>query len=98
MLRPLIVQARALRWVLFAFLVPPALILLVASVQNVAPMWMLMRDPVSIAELPPYTGFISNLGTLLWCAAGSICLFAAAVLRPLHRSAEGVGSCSGARY
>jgi len=89
MLRSLTAQAKALRWLLAAVLIPPALLLLVASVQTVAPLWMLMRDPVSIAELPPYTGFLSNLGVLLWCSAGTISLFAAALIRHAHPNPAG---------
>ncbi len=38
------------------------------------------RDPAAIARLHPFVGLLSNIGALLWCAAGSVCLFAAGLL------------------
>ncbi len=38
-------------------------------------------DLASIANLPPLSGALSNLGVLLWCASMSICLFSAFVLK-----------------
>lgn len=37
--------------------------------------------PTAIAGIHPLSGFISRLGVLLWCAAASICFFAAWTLR-----------------
>jgi hypothetical protein len=45
---------------------------------------LLTRDPVSVAELPFYTGFLSNVGVLLWAAAATVCIFSATVSRPLQ--------------
>lgn len=39
------------------------------------------RDPANILRMPFYTGALSNVGILLWCATAAICLFSAAVLR-----------------
>ena len=39
------------------------------------------RDVTAIANIPPLSGVLSNLGVLLWCAAASICIFAAMTLR-----------------
>ena len=33
------------------------------------------RDTTAVAGVNPFTGVISNLGILCWCAAASICLF-----------------------
>ena len=33
------------------------------------------RDTTAVAGVNPFTGVISNLGILLWCAGASICLF-----------------------
>ena len=38
------------------------------------------RDPVAVMRAPFYTGLLSNLGILLWCATAAITLFGAAVL------------------
>jgi hypothetical protein len=42
----------------------------------------LTRDPSSIADVHPLAGFLSTLGTLVWCATAAICAFAAATLPP----------------
>ena len=39
------------------------------------------QDVLAIAKLHPLSGILSSLGILLWCAAASICLFAAMTLR-----------------
>ena len=41
------------------------------------PLRRLMLDPTEVTQVPFYTGIMSNLGTLLWTAAASICLFIA---------------------
>jgi cellulose synthase/poly-beta-1,6-N-acetylglucosamine synthase-like glycosyltransferase len=40
----------------------------------------LTRDPVVVAEVPIWTGFISQIGILLWAAAATVCLFCSTVL------------------
>ena len=40
----------------------------------------LTRDPTSALGGPPYIGFLSQLGVLLWTASASVCLFSAYVL------------------
>ena len=32
------------------------------------------RDVTAIANIHPFSGILSNLGILLWCAAASICV------------------------
>jgi len=39
------------------------------------------RDVTAIANIHPLSGILSSLGILLWCAAASICFFAAVTLR-----------------
>jgi hypothetical protein len=39
------------------------------------------RDVTAIANIHPFSGILSNLGILLWCAAASICAFGAMILR-----------------
>jgi hypothetical protein len=43
------------------------------------PIAMLMRDASSLANVAPWTGFISNVGVLFWCAAMTLCFAATAV-------------------
>lgn len=45
------------------------------------PMSRLTRDVTTIAKIHPFSGVLSNLGILLWCATVSICLFSAVALR-----------------
>jgi hypothetical protein len=66
------------------FTIFPAGLVLVAiaafsAIQQV-PVSDITRDPTAIANVHPLTGFLSNLGILLWCATASICLFASAVV------------------
>lgn len=57
----------------------------VAWLQTEVPVDDLMRDPAAIASLPPYIGFFSNLGILLWCAAATLCLFTTLILWRANR-------------
>jgi len=41
----------------------------------------LTRDPTAVLQASPFTGLLSNLGVLLWCAAAAIASFTATVLR-----------------
>jgi hypothetical protein len=41
----------------------------------------LTRDVAHTAEIHPLTGFLSNVGALLWCATAAICAFAAMTVR-----------------
>jgi hypothetical protein len=45
------------------------------------------RDPLAIVDAPPYLGFLSNLGIILWSAAAAVCLFAFSLLS--RRGASG---------
>ena len=42
----------------------------------------LTADPVSVAHLPPYAGFLSNLGILFWSAGAAVSLWSFAVTGP----------------
>lgn len=42
---------------------------------------ILTRDVAAITGVNPFTGIISNLGILIWCAAAAICLFGSLILR-----------------
>lgn len=62
----------------------PILILLgvvrLFSTMTSIPLRRLMLDPTEVTQVPFYTGIMANLGTLLWTAAASICLFIAIFL------------------
>ena len=57
--------------------VPIFLLMLGIALQDRISLGDLTRDPVSIARIPVYSGFISNLGIILWVTAIVICLFTA---------------------
>jgi len=63
----------------------PALFLFVILLQPWAePKWMFL-DPLTSAEFaeeccPPYYGFVSTLGVLLWAVTAAICLFSALLI------------------
>ncbi len=40
----------------------------------------LTRDPTAVLQVSPFTGLLSNIGVLLWCAAAAVLLFSAALL------------------
>jgi len=71
------------RQVLITFV--PSISILVAmpvvSVLFQVSMTAMTRDITAIANIHPLSGILSSLGILLWCAAASICLFAAMTLR-----------------
>jgi hypothetical protein len=79
-------RSRRATWrAVLAFVYAPALLLVVGvgvvggtTGVSVA---QLTRDTVSLAGVPLYTGAISNLGILLWCATAAVCLLTALVLR-----------------
>jgi len=63
--------------------VPPLLMLAcIAAVSRIyhVSVSTMTADPAAVARFHPLTGVLSNLGVLVWCAAASICAFAAAAL------------------
>jgi hypothetical protein len=56
----------------------------------------LTRDTASLAEVPLYTGAVSNLGILLWCAAAAVCFLTALVLSTRGGLSEAAGFLLGA--
>ena len=48
----------------------------------------LSADTASLADLPPYAGALSTLGLFLWATSAAVCLFAAALVWRLARSAD----------
>lgn len=65
-----------------SFLVAVALVSILFQVSMPA----LTGDVTAIAKIHPLSGILSNLGVLLWCAAASICVFAAVTLRNVKPS------------
>lgn len=63
------------------FLVPIFAMVIVTIVSVVAdvPIAQFTRDPAALMHAHPATGFLSNLGVLIWCAAASICIFSGTV-------------------
>ncbi len=45
------------------------------------PAYQLLDDPTDYAGVKWYTGLVSNLVVLLWCASSTVCAFAGLVLR-----------------
>ncbi len=81
-----------LRSTLIRLYAPLIVFLFIVAWINLAtgiPLSQLTRDPVSLAQLSPISGIVSNIGVLLWRAAATICFFTAIVLR---RWNEGVNS------
>lgn len=52
---------------------------------QIIPIAHLVRDTTAVARVPFYTGAISNIGIMLWCATIAICLFTSAVIRKSNR-------------
>lgn len=72
-------------WKVLIFLYLPivALFLLVGVLSRVTPsvsLAFLLRDITATAKLPFFTGFVSQLGLILWSASLTICLFALVML------------------
>jgi len=71
----------------FAFLYLPILVILVLiKVQDRVPIYYLTLDPIAVGNeaLPFYTGALSNIGILFWCAATTVCWFCFALLLELR--------------
>lgn len=70
---------------LLLVVIVPAVAVLAAmaavSVRHGVDFTLMTSDLAAIAHVHPLSGVLSNLGILLWCAAASISLFAAIVLR-----------------
>ncbi len=70
-----------------AFLYFPIIMILVwIKIQNKVPIYYLTLDPIAIGNKPFYTGFLSNIGILFWCATTTICWFCFGLLVELQQS------------
>lgn len=73
----------------FVFLYLPILaILLLIKVQDKVPIYYLTLDPVAVGNEPFYTGALSNIGILFWCAATTVCWFCFALLLELKEKKQ----------
>ncbi len=84
-------QARTLRKFLATLFLSASLALcaaIVASVETGTPVGDFLSDPTSTLDVNPFTGAISNLGVLLWCATATMCLFTWSVLRSRSAGAQ----------
>lgn len=52
-----------------------------AAYKGHIPVSIMTRDMAAIAKVHPFTGVVTNVGVLLWCAAAAICLFSCSLLR-----------------
>lgn len=57
------------------------IVVVVFSMSINIPPTHLSRDPASIASFHPLTGFLSNVGVLLWCSATAVCFFTSSVFK-----------------
>ena len=74
-------------WQLLITFVPAISILVALVVVRVffhVSMSDMTSDVTTIANIHPLSGILSNLGILAWCAAASICAFAAMTLRTIQ--------------
>ena len=52
-----------------------------AALEGHIPLSRMTRDMAALAKVHPFTGVVSNVGILLWCATAAICLFSSSLLR-----------------
>jgi hypothetical protein len=64
--------------------------------QTQMPVVFLTRDPAAVAELSPFTGFLSNLGIVFWCFGAAVCFFGWGLLREHAPHPARFLFCSGA--
>jgi hypothetical protein len=81
-------QLRSLLPILLVVYVPLGIVLVALTLQQRIPLPVLLEDVTYLAEVPFYTGFISNLGILIWMSAAAVAGFTYLVLRshPNHRA------------
>lgn len=69
---------------LFLYL-PILAILVLIKIQDRVPIYYLTLDPIAVGNNPFYTGALSNIGILFWCAATTVCWFCFALLIELKQ-------------
>jgi hypothetical protein len=78
-MRQLASRAKLLAWCYGAVLVALLAVIGIRIVWGI-PTEHLLRDMANLTGAPPYYGLVSSLGILMWGAAATLCLFAAAGL------------------
>ena len=70
--------------VVFGYIGIVILLLLVLIVSNYYNLQVhkFTADPTATLEAHPFTGLISNIGILFWCASATICLFSFIIISP----------------
>lgn len=77
---------RTPKWLYFVAVLPSLLVVIVAGYQPWVDIDQLFRDTLAAAsqvtdgKFPPYLGFISNLGILLWSGATAVCFLGAMIV------------------
>lgn len=56
-------------------------VIVIAAFKTQIPLSNFTRDPTAVAGIQPFTGIVSNLGVLAWCATATICFTGAYVAR-----------------
>lgn len=56
-------------------------IIVLAAFETHIPLSNFTRDPAAVAGMQPFTGIVSNLGILAWCATATICFTGAFAIR-----------------
>ncbi|QPC82007.1 hypothetical protein G4Y79_20305 [Phototrophicus methaneseepsis] len=74
-------QFRRLLPLLLWVYIPIGIFFLILTFQRSVPVSMLINDTTYEGGVPFYTGFISNLGILIWMSAAAICYFTYLLLR-----------------
>lgn len=78
--------SKAISVKLLLILLPTLLVLGVimsVSINYGIPISTFTKDTVSLGGIHPVSGFLSNLGILLWCVAATSCAFTALILYPV---------------
>ena len=57
------------------------LLVLFVSLRTGVPIDKFTADPLRTLGGNPFTGVVSNIGILIWCASASVCFFSSAILR-----------------
>lgn len=76
----MLISKRQLMITVILTLVILVLTIPISNIFDIKLKW-LVREPAALLKVNPFTGYLSNLGMLLWSATISICLFSAVVLR-----------------
>lgn len=81
---PLVQQMRRLGLLLVIIYVPLLVLALVLGSQQTIPVAVLLDDVTAAANVPFYTGILSNLGIVLWVGTSAVCLFTGFVWQTVH--------------